>query len=71
MNSTNANNYNSESLRKQTWKKFKKNKLGMLGLFLILFATLISILGYLITPDSTPFANDQKPELHARSNISE
>lgn len=66
MNSTNANNYNSESLRKQTWKKFKKNKLGMLGLFLILFATLISILGYLITPDSTPFANDQKPELHIK-----
>lgn len=38
----------------------------MFGLFLIIFATLISILGYLITPDSTPFANDQKPELHIK-----
>jgi len=57
----------SESLRKKTWKRFKKNKLGMLGLFLIVFATLISILGYLITPDPTPYANDQKPELHIKS----
>jgi len=38
----------------------------MFGLFLIAFATLISILGYSITPDSTPFANDQKPELHIK-----
>lgn len=38
----------------------------MFGLFLIAFATLVSILGYCITPDSTPFANDQKPELHIK-----
>lgn len=38
----------------------------MFGLFLIMFATFISILGYSITPDSTPFANDQKPELHIK-----
>ncbi len=38
----------------------------MFGLFLILFATLVSILGYSITSDSTPFANDQKPELHIK-----
>lgn len=38
----------------------------MFGLFLIVFATLISILGYSITPDPTPFANDQKPELHIK-----
>lgn len=38
----------------------------MFGLFLILFATLVSILGYSITADSTPFANDQKPELHIK-----
>lgn len=56
----------SESLSKQTWKRFKKDKLAMFGLFLIIFATLISIFGYLITPDSTPFANDQKPELHIK-----
>ncbi len=48
------------------WKKFKKNPLSIIGLFIIIFASVISILGYLITPDSTPFANDQKPELHTK-----
>jgi ABC-type dipeptide/oligopeptide/nickel transport system permease subunit len=38
----------------------------MFGLCLIIFATTISILGYLITPDSSPYANDQKPELHIK-----
>ena len=36
----------------------------MLGLWIIVACTLISILGYSITPDATPYANDQKPELH-------
>ncbi len=58
--------YSSESLSKQTWRRFKRDKLAMFGLFLIIFATAISILGYTITSDSTPFANDQKPELHIK-----
>lgn len=58
--------YTSESLSRQTWRRFKRDKLAMFGLFLIVFATIISILGYTITPDSTPFANDQKPELHIK-----
>ncbi|MEW6773158.1 MAG: ABC transporter permease [Bacteroidota bacterium] len=48
------------------WKKFKRNPLSLIGLFIILLASLISILGYLITPDPTPDANDQKPELHTK-----
>ena len=56
----------SESLSALTWRRFKRNKLAMLGLLMIALATLISILGYLITPDQTPYANDQKPELHIR-----
>lgn len=56
----------SESLSKQTWRRFKKDKLAVFGLCLIIFATVISILGYIITPDPTPFANDQKPELHIK-----
>lgn len=55
--------FKSESLSTQTWRKFKNDKLAMFGLMLVILATLISILGYLITPDSTPYANDQKPEL--------
>lgn len=58
--------YVSESLSVQTWKRFKRNKLAMFGLLLIIVATSISILGFLITPDSSPYANDQKPELHIK-----
>ena len=56
----------AESLSKQTWRRFKKNGLAMVGLVLIGIATVVSILGYSITPDSTPYANDQKPELHIK-----
>ena len=38
----------------------------MVGLVIIVLSTVISILGYAITPDSTPYANDQKPELHIK-----
>lgn len=50
----------------QTWRRFKRNRLAMFGLFLIVVASTISILGFLITPDSSPYANDQKPELHIK-----
>ena len=58
--------FDSESLSAQTWRRFKRNKLAICGLVFILFATFISVLGYLITPDKTPYANDQKPELHIK-----
>jgi len=58
--------YTSESLSIQTWRRFKRNKLAMFGLLLIILATIVSILGFLITPDSSPYANDQKPELHIK-----
>lgn len=48
------------------WKRFKKNKLSLAGLIFILFCILISLLGYLITPDSSPFANLQYLELAAK-----
>jgi peptide/nickel transport system permease protein len=48
------------------WKRFKRNPLSVIGLAIIFLATIISILGYTITPDSTPYANDQKPELHTK-----
>jgi len=58
--------FQSESLTAETWRRFKKQKLSMAGLVMIVFASIISILGYLITPDSTPYANNQKPELHTK-----
>ncbi len=53
----------SSSLSTLAWKRFKRNKLAMSAFIYIIFAALISILGYLIIPDQTPFANDQQLEL--------
>lgn len=48
----------------RTWRKFRRNGLAMAGLVFICIATVVSLLGYLITPDHSPYANEQKPELH-------
>jgi peptide/nickel transport system permease protein len=41
-----------------TWKKLKKNKMALSGLVFIILCALLAGLGYLITPDSTPMANE-------------
>jgi peptide/nickel transport system permease protein len=51
------------SLGQNSWRRFRKNPFAMSGLILILLAALLSLLGYLITPDSTPFANHQQLEV--------
>ncbi len=56
----------STSLSQLTWKRFRRNRLAMAGLLFILLSCMVSVLGYLITPDQTPYANNQKPELHIR-----
>jgi peptide/nickel transport system permease protein len=53
----------SGSLSSLAWKKFKKNRLGFGSLVFICFTLLVACLGYLITPDATPYANDQYLEL--------
>ena len=53
----------SGSLSSAAWNKFKKNKAGLISLTFIGLSALIACLGYLITPDSTPYANDQYLEL--------
>ncbi len=53
----------NRSLTGQAWKRLKRNKLAMFGLFLIGMAALIAILGGLIRPDPTPNANRQVPSL--------
>ena len=57
------NYISSSSLSILAWEKFKKNRLGFGSLVFIGLTALIAILGYLITPDSTPFANEQCLEL--------
>ena len=51
---------NNQSL----WKKFKRNKLSLFGLMFIVIVTIVSILGYLITPDESPMANQMNLPLN-------
>lgn len=53
----------SASLSKIAWKRFLKNKLSFSALLLVIVFIICSILAYIITPDSTPFANEQFLEL--------
>lgn len=54
------------SLGRLTWQRLKRNALAVTGMVVIAAACIAALLGYLITPDSTPYANDQKPELSIR-----
>ena len=47
------------SLYRKAWKRLLRNRPAVLGIGLIVTAVSMAILGYLITPDSTPFANEQ------------
>lgn len=53
----------SGSLSHLAWRRFKSNRLAFGALLFILLTVMTGTLGYLITPDSTPFANDQHLEL--------
>jgi len=59
----NPKNYRTVSLSALTWQKFKKEKQGIVSLLFILLVVIISILGYLITPDDTPYCNHQQLEI--------
>lgn len=56
----------SDSLTRQGLKRFKRNKLSMAAFYYILFCTTVFVLGYLITPDKTPYANKQYLELSTK-----
>ena len=51
------------SLSRLAWSRFKKNISGMISLFVIIATVIIAILGYLITPDSSPMCNTQILEI--------
>ena len=59
--------YLSQSLSYVAWQRFKKNKLAMFGLIVIGFFLVIAVLGYSVTPDSTPDANNQLLELSKKN----
>ncbi|MHA4893374.1 ABC transporter permease [Pedobacter sp. PWIIR3] len=57
---------NSNSPSKQVWKRFLKNKLAVGGFIFILLLIMVCFLGYLITPDQTPQANEMHLQLNNR-----
>ncbi len=59
--------YRATSLSALTWQRFKKEREGMVSLAFILLVIIVSILGYLITPDPTPYCNRQQLEIALRS----
>jgi peptide/nickel transport system permease protein len=56
----------SFSFSQQTWKRLKKNKGAIFGLFIIGIAILLAIFGYLIAPDNSPNADLQTVEIQAK-----
>ncbi len=46
-----------------TWKRCKREKVGLVAFACIVTLCIISLLGYWITPDSTPYCNDQHLEI--------
>jgi peptide/nickel transport system permease protein len=56
----------SGSLSKLAIRKVMRNPLAVVSLCFILLLIIISILGYVITPDSTPYANQQHLELNTK-----
>jgi len=58
--------YDGISLSKRSLRIFVKNKLALTSGIFILFIGLISVLGYLIAPDDSPYSNSQMLEIASR-----
>lgn len=56
----------SDSSSSSAWNRFLRNPLSLSGMIIILMAMLAAILGYLIIPDKSPYANQQHIEIAAR-----
>lgn len=54
------------SFKAETWKRLKKNKGALFGLFIIIVAVLVSVFGYVIAPDNSSNADLQTVEIQAR-----
>jgi peptide/nickel transport system permease protein len=51
------------SLSTLTWRRFKKEKMGTVSLIFLGVVLLVAVSGYLVTPDKTPYCNDQHLEI--------
>jgi len=48
---------------RRTWIRFKRNKLALSGVFIIILMLIMGILGYLVMPDKSPMANNMMLQL--------
>ncbi len=55
------------SLTGLAWKKLKKNRVALTGLFIIIFFCLTAIFAYVIAPDNSPNADTQTVEIQANN----
>ena len=55
----------------RTWKAFKRNKIAVAALVFIVLCVLIAVLGYLVMPDSTPYANRMTVQLGIKKSGAE
>ena len=60
----------SGSLDRMAWRRFRRNPLSVASLVVIVLFALVAILGYLITPDHTPYCNQQYLELATQKPFS-
>ena len=51
------------SISSMMWQRFRRNRLAMISLTVIGIFLLIAVAGYLITPDHTPYCNQQYLEI--------
>jgi peptide/nickel transport system permease protein len=49
--------YFSNTTENAAWRRLKRNKGAMFGIVIILFSFLLAVTGYLVAPDSSPYAN--------------
>ncbi len=56
----------AESFSQNSWKRLKKNKGALLGLFIIFLSVMVGLFAYFIASDSTPDADRQIVEIQAR-----
>lgn len=63
------NTFNRKSLSpaRISWNKFRSSKIAVISLSWIIINITIAIFGYVIAPDSTPYANHQQLELRTKS----